>query len=132
MITNNFSKCYIPYANVTSLTPVLIIKGDTRTGNFIESGFTISPETGSDSNGTFFKVPGKDLTSVEDDVIVGYKYDFDVILPKTYFKVDETGSKSDFTANVTIARMKFAVGLSGVMGFKVKMKGRRQGKEVYS
>ncbi len=129
--TNDLSKCYIPYTNVTGLTPVLIIKGDTRTGNFIESGFTITPETGSDTHGTFFKVPGKDLTSVEDDVIVGYKYDFDVILPKTYFKMDEAGSKSDFTANVTIARMKFAVGLSGVMGFKVKMKGRRQGKKEY-
>ena len=34
--TNNFSKCYIPWNNVTGLTPVLIIKGTTATGNFIE------------------------------------------------------------------------------------------------
>ena len=127
----NFSKCFIPYNDATNLTPVLIIKGTTRTGNFIESGFTISPERVVESGNTYFKVPGKNLTSVATDVIVGYKYDFDIILPKTYFKIDEAGAKSDFTANVTIARMKFAVGLSGVMGFKVKMKGRRQGKKSY-
>ena len=128
----NFSKCFIPYVDATSLTPVLIIKGTTRTGNFIESGFTITPERVVESGNTYFKVPGKDLTSVASDVIVGYKYDFDIILPKTYFKLDDSGAKSDFTANLTIARMKFAVGLSGVMGFKLKMKGRRQGKREYT
>ena len=40
--------------------------------------------------------------------------------------------RSDFTANLTIARMKFAVGLSGVMGFKLKSKGIRQGKREYT
>ena len=66
------------------------------------------------------------------DVIVGYKYDFDVILPRTYYKVDDAMKQSDFTANLTIARMKFAVGLSGVMGFKLKSKGIRQGKREYT
>ena len=32
---------------------------------------------------------------------------------------------ADYTANLTIARMKFAVGLSSVVGFKVKSKGYR-------
>jgi hypothetical protein len=72
------------------------------------------------------------LTSVASDVIVGYKYDFDVILPRTYYKVDDAMKQSDFTANLTIARMKFAVGLSGVMGFKLKSKGIRQGKKEYT
>ena len=40
--------------------------------------------------------------------------------------------RSDFTANLTIARMKFGVGLSGVMGFKLKSKGIRQGKREYT
>ena len=65
------------------------------------------------------------------DVIVGYKYDFDVILPKTYYKIDDDMTRSDFTANLTVARMNFAVGLSGVMGFKLKSKGIRQGKREY-
>ena len=130
--TNEFSKCFIPYNDATNLTPVLIIKGTTATGQFIESGFTISPERAVESGNTYFKVPFKNLTSVASDVIVGYKYDFDVTLPKTYYKVDDAMKQSDFTANLTVARMKFAVGLSGVMGFKLKSKGIRQGKREYT
>ena len=128
----NFSKCFIPYNDATNLTPVIIIKGTTATGQFIESGFTISPERVVESGNTYFKVPGKNLTSIASDVIVGYKYDFDVILPKTYYKIDKEMKRSDFTANLTIARMKFAVGLSGLMGFKLKSKGVRQGKREYT
>ena len=128
----NFSKCFIPYNDATNLTPVIVIKGSTATGNFIESGFTISPERVVESGNTYFKVPSKNLTSIASDVIVGYKYDFDVILPKTYYKLDDEMKRSDFTANLTVARMKFAVGLSGVMGFKLKSKGVRQGKKEYT
>ena len=132
-----FSKCFIPFNDATNLTPVLIIKGTTATGQFIESGFTLTPErvvqSGGARNGqTFFKVPFKNLTSVASDVIVGYKFDFDIILPKTYYRVDDKMQMSDFTANLTIARMKFAVGLSGVMAFKLKSKGVRQGKKEYT
>ena len=127
-----FSKCFIPYNDATDLTPVIIIKGTTATGQFIESGFTISPERVVESGNTYFKVPFKDLTSIASDVIVGYKYDFDVILPKTYYRLDNEMRQSDFTANLTIARMKFAVGLSGLMGFKLKSKGIRQGKKQYT
>jgi len=130
--TNEFSKCFIPYNDATNLTPVLIIKGTTATGQFIESGFTISPERVVESGNTYFKVPIKNLTSIASDVIVGYKYDFDVTLPKTYYRVDDDMKISDFTANLTVARMKFAVGLSGVMGFKLKSKGIRQGKRQYT
>ncbi len=135
--TNEFSKCFIPYNDATNLTPVIVIKGTTATGQFIESGFTISPDrvvesSGARSGQTYFKVPFKDLTSVSSDVIVGYKYDFDVILPKTYYRVDDDMTRSDFTANLTVARMNFAVGLSGVMGFKLRSKGIRQGKKEYT
>ncbi|MBL40035.1 MAG: hypothetical protein CL761_01735 [Chloroflexi bacterium] len=127
-----FSKCFIPYTDATDLTPVLIIKGTTAQGNFIESGFTMTPERVVESGNTYFKVPFKNLTSIASDVIVGYKFDFDIILPKTYFKIDDALTKSDFSANLTVARMKFAVGLSGVMGFKLKSKGIRQGKKEYT
>ncbi len=130
--TGNFTKCYIPWANVTGLNPVLIIKGTTATGQFIESGFTVTPEIASDGTGTYFKVPLKNLTSISSDIIIGWKYDFDVILPKTYLRLDEANKQTDFTANLTIARMKFAVGLSGVMGFKLKSEGVRQGKKEYT
>ena len=120
--TNNLSKCYLPYNDATELTPVLIIKGNTSTGSFVESGFTVTPERGTDGTGPHFIVKGKNLTSNASDVIVGYKYNFDVHLPTTYLRPDPKAT--DFTANLTIARMKFSVGLSGGMIFKVKQKGR--------
>jgi len=120
--TNNLSKCYLPYNDVSELTPVLIIKGNTSTGTFVESGFTITPERGSDSTGPYFIVPRKDLTSVASDVVVGFKYNFDVHLPTTYYRPEK--ELTDFTASLAIARMKFSVGLSGVMSFKIKQQGR--------
>ncbi len=134
--TNRRTKCYIPYNDVSGLTPIIVIKGNTSTGDFVESGFTITPERGSDTNGpnspateSFFIIPSKNLTAsgegalnVAGDVIVGYKYNFDVELPRTYFRPE--ANQTDFTANLTISRMKFAVGLSGNMSFKVKQVGR--------
>ena len=130
--TNNFSKCYIPWANVTTLSPVIVIKGTTATGQFIESGFTTTPTVVTNDGDPYFKVSGKDLSGVAADVIVGWKYDFDIILPKTYFRTDENKTRTDFTANLTLARMKFAVGLSGVMGFKLKSTGIEQGTITYT
>ncbi len=120
---NELSKCYLPYNDVSELTPVLVIKGNTSTGSFVESGFTITPERATDATGPYFIVPKKNLTSVASDVVVGFKYNFDVHLPTTYFRPDKP--VTDFTANVTIARMKFSVGLSGAMSFKLKQTGRQ-------
>ena len=130
--TNDFSKVFIPWANVTELTPVIIIKGTTATGQFIESGFTTTPEViTNDGSDPYFKVLRKDLTSIEDDVIVGWKYDYDIQLPKTYFQLDEAGKHTDYTASLIVNRMKFSLGLSGVCGFKLKSKGIRQGEKKY-
>ena len=131
--TNRFSKCYIPWNNVTGLTPVIIVKGTTATGQFTESGFTTTPTVvTNDGSYPYFKVEGKDLSSVQNDVIVGWKYDLDIILPKTYVRTDKEQKLTDYTASLTVARMKFAVGLSGVMGFKLKSTGTRQGKKEYT
>ena len=131
--TNRFSKCYIPWNNVTGLTPVIVVKGTTATGQFTESGFTTTPTVVTDDGSyPYFKVQGKDLSDVQNDVIVGWKYDLDVILPKTYVRTDQEQKITDYTATLTVARMKFAVGLSGVMGFKLKSTGTRQGKKEYT
>ena len=128
--TNDFSKCYIPFTDITSLDPVILISGN-ATENFegvTESGFTITPTRATDGDGTYFKVPFKDLSSQAANVYVGYKYDFDLTLPKTYFRMGE-GGMSDYTANLIISRMKFSVGSSSVLGFKLKSKGREG--EIY-
>ena len=130
--TNNFSKCFIPFANVSTLTPVVVIKGSTQAGTFVESGFTITPTVVTDDGDPYFKVPGKNLTSVASNVMVGWKYNLDVTLPRTYFRTDDNMTRTDFTASLIISRMKFAVGLSGVMGFKLKSTGIQQGTKTYT
>ena len=120
--TNDFSKCYIPFEDVTSLTPVIVIAGN-ATSNFsgtTESGFTITPTRASDGDGTYFKVPYKDLSAQAANVYVGYKYNYDITLPKVYFQGQQG---SDFTANLTVARCKFSIGKSSVVGFKLNRKG---------
>ena len=121
----DFSKCYIPYADLTTLNPVILVAGN-ATQNFsgvTEFGFTVNPTRATDSDGTYFKVTGKDLSAQAANVYVGYQYNYDVELPRTYFKLDPEGKLYDYTASLTIARMKFAVGLSSVVGFKLKSKG---------
>ena len=116
---NPFSKCYIPFNNVNTLSPVLVIGSDAsalENQTYVESGFTITPTIATDGTGTYYKVPFKNLTSVASKVIVGFKYTFDVQLPTTYYKLDPNGVQTDFTANLTVARMKFSTGLSGVLG----------------
>ncbi len=122
--TGDYSKCYIPYVDIPNATPVLILKGDASAGEL--AGYTLSPERDSDSDGDFFKVAEKDWTAtgenLVDKVVVGYKYAYDVTLPKTYYQMAE--NTYDYTSILTIARMKFSVGLSSVVGFKVKRRGR--------
>ena len=128
----DFSKCYLPYANLTDEKNVLIVAGTTAAGTFNNSGFTITPETGTDGTGTYFKVPGQDLESVASNVYVGYAYNFDMTLPQVYYQLDQEGRTRDFTASLTVSRLKFDVGLSGVLGFKLNATGRFAGKREYT
>lgn len=119
---NNETRCYLPWNDVTTLTPVLLMKGDNSAGTFVESGFNITPGRGSDGTGDYFSVPKKDLTSLSNHIVIGFRFDFDIVLPRTYYRPAAT--IADFTANLTIARMKFSVGLSGAISFKLKQTGR--------
>jgi len=127
---NNRSKCYIPFANLTpEKKPIIIVAGSTAQGSFVESGFTLTPEVDSDANGdVFFSAPKKDLSTVASNVYVGYTYNLDVTLPTIHFKLDEKGTVSDYTSRLTISRLNFDVGLSGILGFKLNAVGRFAGK----
>ena len=121
--TNNLSKCYLPYADISDLTPVIVIAGSTAAGTFVESGFSITPERNIDGTGPYFIVPKKNLTSVASNVIVGFKYNFDIELPRLYYNMSQDGTVSDYIASLTIARMKFSLGLSGLVSFKLRTQG---------
>ena len=115
---NNLSKCYLPYADIPTFNPIVVIAGDASTA---DSGFTVKPERGSDGTGPYFSVTGKDFSGIANKVVVGFSYNYDITLPKTYFQLDQ--GIADYTAALTIARMKFSVGRSSTIGFKLKSNG---------
>ena len=128
------SRCYIPFTAVTGLKPVVIISGN-ATDNFAgttESGLTIDPTVTSDGGGSYFAVPNKNLEPQAANIYVGYKYDYDVTLPKLYYYTDPDKRISDYTASLTVSRCKFSVGQSSVVGFKLNRKGVQASTESYT
>ena len=127
------SRCYIPYSDITSLTPVIVIAGAvTNFSGTTQSGFTITPDRATDGDGTYFKVPDKDLYPQASDVYVGYKYNYDITLPKIYYRKDPEGKLADYTSSLTVARMKFSIGKSSVVGFKLQRKGVQAATESFT
>jgi len=129
---NHRSKCYLPYANLTDKKNLVLVAGTTAAGTFNNSGYTVTAETGTDGSGTFFIVESLDLSGNAANVYVGYAYDFDVTLPQIHYQLDQEGKTKDFTASLTVARVKFDAGLSGVLGFKLNAVGRFAGKREYT
>lgn len=116
------SKCYLPYNNIDALTPIIYLANETA-DNPIDAGWYVEPEeVGSDANGDYFLLKNQDLSVVADRVIVGYRYALEVDLPTIYYRSDEINT--DYTASLIIGRMKFACGLNGSLGVKLKSKGR--------
>ena len=125
------SYCQLPFSNLTSLDPVIVIAGN-ATSNFsgtTESGFTLTPDRKTVNSVNYFTVPSKDLSGQAANVYVGYKYNYDITLPKIYFQGQQG---ADFTANLTIARCKFSIGQSSVVGFKLKRKGVQAATQTFT
>jgi hypothetical protein len=109
------------------LSPAVIIADPNNTG---ESGFTVTPTRGSDGTGPYFEFVGDDYSAQSSKVYLGFKYDFDIQLPRFYYQAGE--GNSDYTANLTIARVKFSVGLSSNIGFKLQSQGQSEWNDVQS
>jgi len=124
--TNRTNRCYLRYHDITGLVPAVMIADPNNTG---ESGFSLTPTRGNDGS-PYFEFIGDDYSAVASTVYLGYKYDFDVQLPTIYYQIGE--NRSDYTANLTVARIKFSIGLSSNIGFKLKAKGQSEWYDVQS
>lgn len=120
------NRCYLRYKDITGLSPAVIIADPNNTG---ESGFTVTPTRGNDGN-PYFEFVGDDYSAVASTVYLGFKYDFDIQLPRFYFQASQ--NNADYTANLTVARCKFSVGLSSNIGFKLKPRGASEWYDVQS
>ena len=136
------TKCYIPLGldNIKS-TFLVTDQRDTlfRRNNFDEFGYTnnsygdpqddagyfvTTTEYGSDADGHYALFKDTDLTEYSSHCVVGYNYDMSLNLPRLFFKRDD--KISDYTASMTISRLKFSVGLSGGITFKLKARGSEE------
>jgi hypothetical protein len=131
--TNDITKIYVPYTPIDDKDAVMLLtvptadKGtdaalDSDQGYWAKAIERIEPST----NYRYFEVKGK-FTDYADGIVVGYGYDLEAELPKFYLRREQG---ADYTASLTIARIKMSVGRTGAIRFKLKPTGSNEWKEV--
>ena len=132
--TNDITKVYVPYTPIDDKQAVMFLalpEADKDTDAALDSdiGYYASAiervETGTSYR--YFEVKGK-FTDYSDGIIVGYGYDFETTFPKLYYRPED--NETDYTATLTISRIKFSVGRTGAVRFKVKADGSNEWKSV--
>ena len=134
-VTNDIT-IYVPYTPIDSKEAVMLLtvpEADVGTTAVVDAdaGYYASAEERIES-GTgyrYFEVKGK-FTDYADGIVVGYNYEFDVTLPKFYYRPED--NETDFTATLTISRVKFSVGRTGSVSFEVKADGSNVWKPIES
>jgi len=131
---NDLTKIYVPYtpflqreANMLLTIPTADVDTDAEIDADAGYWATAYERTEAVTGYRYFEVKG-DFTDYADGIVVGYPYDFEATLPKFYFRRDET--TTDFTATLTISRVKFSVGRSGAVKFKLKATGSNEWTDV--
>ena len=94
-----------------------------------DPGYWRDCEQGTDATGDYFVVDG-DFTEYSNGVAIGYEYEYEVILPKFYYRLSDTENSPDYTATLTVNRVRFAVGLTGAVNFKLKALGNEEWVDV--
>lgn len=119
---NDVTKIYTPYSVFNNVQGTVLIADPNA-----DAGYSVKATPKSDIYGPYFEV-AKDLTALENGMLIGYDYNFEVTLPKFYFRRDE--QTTDFTANLTISRVNVSVGRSGTTTFKTKLTNSKEWMDV--
>lgn len=126
VLSGSDTKVYLPFAYDSFRSLRVVTANSTTSGpDFSNSGAVFSPTTvAQDGGGWYAVIPNKDLTT--ENLVVGYTFNYRVELPKIYYRTGEDQSVTDYTAYLTIARIKFNFGLSGDINLRVNALGRPQ------
>lgn len=131
---NEVTKIYTPYTPIQQKEAIMLLSlptADVGTNAAVDAdaGFYLAAteRTEIGTGYRYFEVNG-DYTSYADGIVIGYGYDFEVTMPKFYYKRDP--NTSDYTATLTISRVTFSVGRTGPVLFKVKAAGSDEWKNV--
>ena len=122
---NSFTKLYLPF-NPDSTNQLCAVTANPNqvTPTYSNSGLVLFPTVELDGGGYYAKVDELDLTG--EDLIVGYTYDMDLEHPTIFYRQGDKDQITDYTASLTIARLKFMLGLGGDVTFRLKTKGRSE------
>jgi hypothetical protein len=134
--THDITKVYVPYTPIDNKQAIMLLSvptADVGTDSVIDAdaGYyaTAEERTETGTSYRYFEVKGK-FTDYSDGIIIGYSYDFEVTLPKFYYRPQP--NVTDFTAALTISRVKFSVGRTGSIRFRVKADGSNEWKNIES
>jgi hypothetical protein len=123
------TKVYLPFKHDSSRTLCVVTANPGQvTPVYSNSGLVLLPTVLQDGGGFYAKIPELNLTS--EDLIVGYTYDMDLEIPQIYYRSGDEQRQSDYTASLTLARLKFILGLGGDVVFKLKSRGRTEWQET--
>ena len=131
---NKVTKIYTPYTPIQQKKAIMLLsvpEADVGTDAEIDAdaGLYLAAieRTEIGTSHRYFEVKG-DYTDYADGIVVGYGYDFEVTMPKFYYKKDAT--TADYTATLTISRATFSIGRTGPVLFKVKAGGSDEWENV--
>ena len=132
--TNDITKIYVPYTPIADKEAAMLLTvptADKGTDAEIDAdpGYwaKATERTELGTGYRYFEVKGNFL-EYADGIIVGYNYDFEVTLPKFYYRRNEV--TTDYTAQLTISRAKFSIGRTGAIQFKLKAQGSNEWKDI--
>jgi hypothetical protein len=125
--TNDITKVYVPFTPIQDKEGAMLLTvptADSGTDDELASdqGYwaAATERTEIGTGFRYFEVKG-DFSGYADGIVVGYNYDFEATLPKFYFRRNEV--TTDYTATLTISRVKFSIGKTGAVTFKIKATG---------
>ena len=132
--TNDITKIYTPYTPFYAKKAVMFLtvpQADAGTTAAIDADAGYYAEAlervENGTNYRYFEVKGN-FSDYADGIIIGYNFDFELTLPKLYYRINQ--AVADFTAALTISRVKFSVGNTGALQFKLKADGSNEWKPV--
>lgn len=115
--TTQTTKLVLPYRGQAGLRPVVLVTNSTNV-NDPDRGQIFNPSLTVVGSEYSYSIPGNWSSK---DVLVGYLYDFEVTLPRLFYR---SGDSTDLTARLTVARILFSAGLTGDLVFKLSALGR--------
>jgi hypothetical protein len=123
--SNGTNKCVAPFdLSTESLTPVAMIGGEITAGSTeTKEGFFFTPTVTTENGVNYFSFDSIDFSSTPEKVVIGYVFDFEVVLPTVYFQLSPDGKNPDYSASLVISRMKFSLGESNAFNFEISAAG---------